>query len=74
MAMKIVSNICTIEQIFVHFVFSLFDNGFILEIIFELSLAGQYEFNCNVLLYTFNQYRIIIRTHKYTGEILRRIL
>ena len=71
MAIKIVSNICTVEQIFVHFVFALFDNGFITEIIFE---PGQYEFNCNVPLYTFNQYRIIIRTHKYTGEILRRIL
>ena len=64
MAIKIVSNICTIEQIFAFFVFVLFDNGFIQEIIFE-----QYEFNSNVLFYTFNQYRIIIRTHKYTGEI-----
>ena len=67
MAMKIVSNICTIEQIFVHFVIVVFDNGIIQEIIFEQ--VGQYEFNSNVLFYTFNQYRIIIRTHKYTGEI-----
>ena len=67
MAIKIVSNICTFEQIFVHFVFIVFDNGIIQEIIFEQ--VGQYEFNSNVLFYTFNQYRIIIRTHKYTGEI-----
>ena len=64
MAIKIVSNICTFEQIFVHFVFIVFDNGIIQEIIFE-----QHKFKSNVLLYTFNQYRIIIRTHKCTGEI-----